>query len=102
PRGFLFSNLDYAERVLEQAYVLGDDCYSQVAHYVSYCEVYGSRSGSPGQPFPEDVQLRAQAQTALQHLSPTSPIRSFYEGLVAVAERNMRDSIARDEELFEE
>ncbi len=69
PRGFLFSHLDYFDRVLEQSYVLGDECYTQVAHYVSYCEVFGSRHGTPGQPFPEDVQLRERALEAAKRLS---------------------------------
>ena len=100
--GFVFSHSDFISELLENAYRISDDCYLNVRSELHCCAVSGTRSGSPGQPMPQDVRLRDQAIEILKEFPAGSPTYQFYSSLIQHAENAMRDKLARDEELFED
>ena len=102
PSGFVFSHPAFVSELLENAYKINDDCYRNVGSYLRCSAVSGTRTGSPGQPMPQDVRLRDQAMELLNKYPAGSPTYKFYFYLVRHAENEIRDELARDEELFED
>lgn len=100
PAGFVFSHSKFVSELLENSYKINDDCYRNVRSYLHCSAVSGTRSGSPGQPMPQDVRLRDHAMELLKKFSTGSPTHQFYSSLIRYAENEMRDKLARDEELF--
>jgi len=100
--GFVFSHSEFVSELLENAYKINDDCYRNVGSYLHRSAVSGTRSGSPGQPMPQDVRLRDQAMELLKKFQTGSPTYQFYSSLIRHAESEIRDQLARDEEFFED
>lgn len=61
----------------------------------------GLRSGTPGEPFPRDIQAKESAIAILQNLSPLSAAYRFYDLIKQEAERNIADSL-KEREFFED
>ena len=102
PRGFVFSNTDFVSKLIEKSYTAGMDCYRSVKSGLFSSAAYGFKRGTPGQPMPEDIELRDQAKKLSQRFQPGSPTQRFYLSLAEHAEEEIRDGLARDEEVFEE
>lgn len=58
------------------------------------CATCGMRSGTPGKPFPQDIELRNNSQSALSGLGRFEPAYALYANILRYAE----DQIARQEE----
>jgi hypothetical protein len=89
PAGFVFSHLDFVSNLLEQAYKTGDECYETVCRNLFHIAMAGVKVGVPGQPFPEDVQLRDRASAISKQFFKGSPTHKFFESLVKVAEHDI-------------
>jgi hypothetical protein len=100
-QSFIFSQEAFTQHALEQAYMTGDECFQDVLNSLASTAIYGERSGRAGQPFPQDLLLRDCSIETLGRLSPSSPLREFYEVLVRRAEANITKSKQRDQELDE-
>lgn len=103
PRNFIFEKATFIVRLLEHAQSLGGKTLESVADDLAYPAAVGTKSGTPGQPFPEDIELRDRATQQLQRLSRSSPAWDFYMRLKARAEydiehRSRFDIDADDEE----
>jgi hypothetical protein len=98
-QSFIFDNEDFTIHLLEQAYSVSTECFSEVQDHLASTVLYGDRNGQAGQPFPQDIALRDRARATLEGLSASSPLRGFYEMLVRQAESNIADSQRRDEEM---
>lgn len=61
----------------------------------------GSKQGTPGQPFPEDLRLRDKAGEHAAASRPGSRAANFWLAMVRTAERNIRESLERDALLDE-
>lgn len=101
PPRFVFDQQDFAVTLLDEAYSAGDDCFEQVRHNLAASALTGSRIGTPGQPFPVDIALRDAAAAAAGQLIPGTPAHRFYVSLRKQAEGQIRDQLARDEELLQ-
>ena len=102
PAEFVFSHSKFVSELLENAYKINDDCYRNVRSHFYCSAVSETRSGSPGQPMPQDIRLRDHAMELLKKFPAGSPTHQFYSSLIRYAENAMRDQLARDEELFED
>lgn len=102
PRGFVFSSTDFVSKLIEKSYVAGPDCYRSVKSGLFSSAALGGKHGTPGQPMVEDTKLRDQAKEVSSKFQPGSPTQRFYLSLAKHAEEEIRDDLARDEELFEE
>jgi hypothetical protein len=100
-QSFIFNQEAFTQHALEQAYMMGDECFENVQNSLTATAIYGERSGRPGQPFPQDLLLRDRSIETLGRLSPSSPLRGFYELLLRRAEENIADSHRRDQEFDE-
>jgi hypothetical protein len=98
PPAFLFENVEFVSTLLEQAYDLGDDCYKTVTLDLLNSATSGVRSGTPGQPFSEDVALKEQAAAVARELVAESPPNRFYDFLA----KDAQDTIKFWEKTWEE
>ena len=97
---FVFKHVGFTSNLLERAYAASYDCYQSVSGSLSSSALSGTRSGTPGQPMPEDVALRDQASAVAGRFDAGSPTSSFYAWLAESAEASIREQLMRDEELF--
>ena len=98
---FSFKNVEFVSNLLERAQVASYDCYQSVSSNLSRSARSGIRSGTPGQPMPEDVAMRDQAAAVASRFDSGSPTFRFYDSLAKSAETNIRYQLLRDEELSE-
>ena len=98
---FVFKNIEFVANLLERAHSAGSDCYQSVTSNLASSALSGTRSGTPGQPMPEDVAIRDQATVVMNQLDAGSPPYRFYDSLAKSAEASIHEKLLRDEELFE-
>ena len=101
PRGFVFKHVDFVANMLERALAADAGCYQRVTGRLVGCAMFGTRSGTAGQPMPQDVAIREQATAVASQLDAGSAAHRFYISLAESAEKSIRDDMLRDEELFE-
>ena len=65
---FVFDQLELVVRALDRAEAFGNECLRKVAGVFYKIAMSGIRSGTPGQPFPQDIALREQCQKLLPQL----------------------------------
>lgn len=97
---FVFKNVEFTANLLERADAARSDCYRSAASILRSSALSGTRSGTPGQPMPEDVAIRDQASAVKSSFDAGSPPYRFYDSLANVAETSIREDLLRDEELF--
>jgi hypothetical protein len=102
PPGFLFSHAELISGLLESAYRINDDCYRNVRSYLQRPAFSETRTGTPGQPMPQDVRLKEQAMGLIKRFPAGSPTHEFYSSLIRRADASIQDDLARDEELSED
>lgn len=105
PRTFVFEHVPLVVRLLSHAHALGKEVQGNVGSDLWGSAIQGTRSGVPGQPFPEDLAMRDKSEEILKTLSKGSPAWEFYAGLKKQAEtfinmeqRRELDEFAEDEE----
>lgn len=101
PPAFIFSHVEFTSNLLERAYAAGDATYRTVSASLARCALSGTRSGTPGQPMPQDVAIRDQASAVATQFVAGSPTYRFYHSVAERAEAGIRDQLLRDEELLE-
>jgi hypothetical protein len=89
PQAFVFQNVEFVSNLLEQAYELGDDCYTTVTIDLLNSVNSGGRSGTPAEPLPEDVALKEQSAAVAKELVAESPSHRFYDCLAKDAKAHM-------------
>ncbi|MFH2068274.1 MAG: DUF4062 domain-containing protein [Candidatus Omnitrophota bacterium] len=102
PSDFVFTNHSFAQKMLEKAYNKSIECYRKVKGNLAGSAISGERSGTPGQPMPQDVILRDSANGMCKKLLVGSPAFWFYDTLRKHAEESIRDDLLRDEEIFDQ
>jgi DNA-binding Lrp family transcriptional regulator len=101
PSGFIFGNLEFVFNLLEKADKNGHECYEMVSRNLWGTVVSKVKTGIPGQPFPEDIQLRDQAAAIAKQFFKGSPIRKFFDSLVNQAESDIASQQIFYEERWE-
>ena len=101
PPGFVFKHVDFVVNLLERSLEANAGCYRSVTGRLVGCAMFGTRSGTAGQPMPQDVAIRDQATAVASQLDAGSPANRFYASLAESAEKSIGDDLLRDEELFE-
>ena len=100
-RDFVFKHVEFTSNLLERAYAANFGCYQSVSSSLTRSALSGTRSGTPGQPFPEDVAMKDHARAVAGKFDAGSPTDRFYASLAESAEASIRDQLLRDEEQFE-
>jgi transcriptional regulator with XRE-family HTH domain len=99
PRDFIWNNTEFVIACLRAADGLGNDYLAAILGGVHSALIRGTRIGTPGQPFPEDVEQRDKANEIASTLPRGSVEHQFYQSLASAAERQISREIGRDEEL---
>ena len=98
---FVFTHTPFVERLLERAKRLDLDAYKRLLSGLLASAVGGIRQGVPGEPFPRDLEMKANAETVLRSLSRFSPAYPLYDDIKRHAEWNINQAHL-DREAFEE
>jgi transcriptional regulator with XRE-family HTH domain len=101
PREILLTNSALVARVFEAASKLGEDAVVEVGGAMHGAVTSGSYLGTPGQPFPRDIEQRDQARAVARTLVPGSPEELFYRSLEEAAEERMRWQAEREETMLD-
>jgi hypothetical protein len=101
PRDIFLTNPSLVSQVLEAAAKISEDAVGEVGGAMQGAVTSGSYTGSPGQPFPRDVQQRDQARAIASSLTPGSWTERFYRSLEKSAEENMRWHAERDQKFLD-
>jgi hypothetical protein len=92
PPGFVFAQPVFVASLLEHAGSLGQDTLEVVQGELSSTTISGTKHGTPGQPFPEDVHMRDRASEQLAALPKGSPAWKFFAELRRHAEAEIKHS----------
>ena len=101
PRTFVWENVDFVRRALEIASKEGDELVQSIGGGLHSAVATGTRSGTHGQPFEEDVEQRDRSTEVARTLPAGSIERRFYESLISSAEHSIRWNAESDAELVE-
>ena len=86
PRCFAWSHVQWIVRILEDAERRDTEVYKAVGDALHTALMSGGRTGTPGEPFPEDVEQRDKARKVADSLPVGSPGERLYRSLQRVAE----------------
>jgi len=102
PRSFVTNHVNAVSALFERAEVIGGDAVRNLRSSLFAAAVSGTRHGTPGQPFPEDIERKTRAEEALARLPKGSPVGEFYADLIRDADQDIRRKRDDDEALKEE
>lgn len=98
---FVLSHPDFVSGALRAASMVGDESVQHIAGALHGAAVSGSFSGSPGQPFPRDVDQRDKAGRLADSFPSGSVEQEFYRSLQRSAEDRIRWSADRHEKWLD-
>lgn len=94
PRTFIWDGPDFVQGALHSAARFGDKAIREMEGALWGATISGVRSGTPGQPFAEDIEQRDRSRAFAAGLTPGSLEERFYLRMAASTEAH----IARDAE----
>jgi len=101
PHTFVFSQMPLVVNLLTKAQRVGFEAFDAVNAALFSSATGGMRSGTAGEPFPRDVEAKAECEKILADLSKFSPAYELYDGLLKNAEDEIKRAL-RDREEFED
>ena len=87
PQTFAFTQVEFLTNLLEQADILGDQCYEIVSENLFCAAINASRGGIIEEPCQEVVTSRDQSLAIASQLLIGSPAHKFYSSLAKYAEQ---------------
>ena len=99
--GFVLRHVAFVSNLLERAHAASFDCYQSAAQSLEISALYGTRSGTLGQPMPQDIAMKDQASEVANQFDAGSLVHRFYDSLAKIAQARIDDQLQRDEELLE-
>ncbi|MCM2389715.1 helix-turn-helix domain-containing protein [Streptomyces albipurpureus] len=94
PKDIVWERVDFVTILLKSASRLSEELMRRSGGRLHSAISTGFRWGSPGQPYPEDVDISKRAQLVRKGLPRGSVVDQFYQALQDTAERNMERAIA--------
>jgi hypothetical protein len=101
PPRFVFEQRPFVVRFLERARQFGKEVLDRAIALLFGSAIGGVRSGTPGEPFPDDLQMKEEARKVLAELPPFHPAHELYRAIAAHADESIKLAL-RDREAFEE
>jgi len=98
---FVFTNRPFVERYLEKAKQVGPEVLKRALSSLFGSAIGGIRSGTPGEPMPRDIAMKAESEKILQSLPRFSPAYELYDDLRKHAEQGIAGS-RLEREAFED
>lgn len=102
PDNFVFSHSEHVIASLEQASKQSNTCYDRVNSWLYGAAISGERSGTPGQPFPQDIEMRDRAYDIMSNLPFGSVGHKFYKQLNEAAKSRIERDTIDDEEFIDD
>jgi hypothetical protein len=96
---FMLEETPFIRRALNQAEVIGEDAVKTISSALWSATCTGGRGGIVGEPFKEDLDLKAHSEEVLKGLSKLDPAYSLYSGLLRHANENI-DRQAREKKAM--
>lgn len=96
PRAIIYSEVQFVLEALDAASRFGEECERTMRGALWAAIVTGSRVGTPGQPFPEDLQQRDECARIAATLPKGSPGEQFYTALSQSADESIRQEAELD------
>ena len=101
PNDFVFKYRPFVDELLQKAKQLSEKSYERATTALYGSATSGMRSGTVGEPFPQDVQMKADAENALKEIPRFSPSYEVYEEIRKSAVERIARSL-REAERYEE
>ncbi len=101
PPDFVFEHRAFVLRFLERAKQYGNEMLENARSAFCKAANSGTRSGIRGEPFPQDIKMKQEAEKAKQNLSRFHPAYVLYDDLQKHAEANIQRSL-KERETFED
>ena len=101
-REFSFTNVSFVTELLERASAVSDACVQNLRSSLWGAAMSGTRQGTPGEPFPEDIDQLKSSTEILATIPRTSPAWPLFDSLRKTAEQDIQSKRAQDEELFDD
>lgn len=99
PRNFVWEKQQFVTKILDHAQKFGPKCYRKISSALHGSVLQGGKSGTPGQPFPEDIEQRDKAYEMMQKLPIGSPSHRFYKALFEEAKSEIERHTNEDFEF---
>ncbi|MGO7244333.1 helix-turn-helix domain-containing protein [Rhizobium ruizarguesonis] len=87
---FIFRYPTFLLRLFERARQFGVKTKKMVLTELFCSAIAGPRSGTVGEPFPQDLNMKNAAEEALAKCPPNSPLRELYEQVIRYADAEIR------------
>ena len=97
----VFDQQGFVVGLLEQAKIVGAETLKNVSSSLFSAAVGGMRQGVPGEPFPRDIKMKADAEAVLKTLSRFSPAYELYDAIAKSADVEIKRQ-SREKEAFED
>lgn len=94
--------MDFVKRILKSARALGRSVHRDLNSSLYASAVSGVRSGTPGVPLPDDLQMKEKCEAVLSKLTKADPAYEFFEMLKKHAEHEIKRSQAEGRAMDEE
>lgn len=98
---FVFEQRAFVIRFLDKAKQHGKEVLDNAVSALYCSATTGLKRGIPGEPFPEDIMMRDEAERALQEITRFAPAYRLYELLKKHAEADINRSL-REGEAYED
>jgi hypothetical protein len=101
PQSLVYDNVDFVRRALAAATQLSVENAQRLGGAMHAAVTTGVRSGTPGEPFSQDIHQRDRSCAIADGLPRGSIEERFYRSLQRSAEHNIQWSADRDEQLVD-
>ncbi len=99
PHTFVRTQVAFTDNLITQAHAVSDECHRDVASSLMGSAISYARHSNVGEPAPQDITTRDEANAISKRFRVGSPTRQFYGSLAEDAQQSIDDSLARGEEL---
>jgi hypothetical protein len=101
PNEFVFTHRKFVDDVLAKAKQFGKKSFDRMSGVLCGSATSGMRTGTVGEPFPQDVKMKADAEAVLKDIPRFSPSYEVYDEIRRSAEWRISRSL-REAERYEE
>jgi transcriptional regulator with XRE-family HTH domain len=97
-RTFIWDQHQFVERALLATQKAGDNAQQALKNALWGATISGVRSGTPGEPYPEDIEQRDRSREVASLMPKGSAAERFYLGMAISAERSIESGVDEDRE----
>lgn len=102
PNNFVIRSGDLVDQILRQAELIEADALKIISGAIYTSTFSGARSTSPGEPYKEDLEMKAYAEKKLAQMSRAEPAYEVYENLLRDAEQGIARQLKEKTTIAEE